>query len=665
MSQQFKDENGPLHQSQQDAEHEDRPADDRPEENAPTPAEAKSGADIQLSPGEPENPRSLLEGDYLAQARALLRGATSAPQATLAPTEPSSEQQSPQSRQDAEHEDRPADDRPEENAPTPAEAESGAEIQLSPGELENRRKLRDGDYLAQARALLRKETPAPPATLPLAELSSDEKSPLSSDIARRAQKLIHDNQAKIDAARARLHQQLPVLRGQPEVASPGPDGHHRSQADPGSEAQPTSDRPGRGAHGDARDPAETEFRTTDEVSQRDAENVLGILGLKFPPETSGVSDGRGPAQPAPIPPLGPLETGPAPVGKSDGSAKQQHQTLQYGLDRAYNDMHKRLNGKRHQREVAQYGPQGEARSVALIKRVESIKLDKIIDDPNFQNCRLTLDKEKLRELAASMACEGLNDPVTVVEAPGDRGEFLLRKGFRRTTAARSLGWREIPAIILPKDTPVVEEHWINIIENTARSNLSTYEIANAARVMRDDYGVGASDFAARAAYKESYIWKLLRCIDKLPAVIIEQWQAGAPIPVELLAEWTALSPVEAIEQFHIFTAQRRKGTKQYMPSPRERIKNSPLMTATNFGLKRMHGARFAIEVAPNLDEETRAKYLSIVDFCMGAKEVVPGIYDPAMKQRQYKSRRRKGDPKMPDPANADDAGEPSSGQEDK
>jgi hypothetical protein len=144
------------------------------------------------------------------------------------------------------------------------------------------------------------------------------------------------------------------------------------------------------------------------------------------------------------------------------------------------------------------------------------------------------------------------------------------------------------------------------------------------------------------------------------------WQAGAPIPVELLAEWTALSPVEAIEQFHIFTAQRRNGTKQYMPSPRERIKNSPLMTATNYGLKRMHGVRFAIEVAPHLDEETRAKYLVIVDVCMGAKEVIPGIYDPAMKQRPYKSRRRKDEPKMPDPANADDAGEPSSGKkEDK
>jgi len=72
--------------------------------------------------------------------------------------------------------------------------------------------------------------------------------------------------------------------------------------------------------------------------------------------------------------------------------------------------------------------------VALIKRVESIKLDKIIDDPNFQNCRLTLDKEKLRELAASMACEGLNDPVTVVEAPGTEGSFFSERGFRRTTA---------------------------------------------------------------------------------------------------------------------------------------------------------------------------------------------------------------------------------------
>jgi ParB/RepB/Spo0J family partition protein len=570
-----------------------------------------------------------------------------------------------QSQPDAEHEDRSANDRPEEDAPRPAEAESGAENELSLGEIENRRKLRDGDYLAQARALLRKETPAPPATLAPAELSGDEESPLSSGIARRAQELIRGNQAKIDAARARLHQQLPVLRGQPEVASPGPDGHHRPQADPESEAQPTSDRPGRGAHGDARDPAETEFRTTDEVSQREVENVLEILGLKFPPETSDVS-GTGPAQPAPIPPLGPLETGPAPVGKSDGSAKQQRQTLQYKLDRVYNDMHKRLNGKRHQREVARHGPQGEARSAALIGRVESIKLDKIIDDPNFQNCRLTLDKEKLRELAASMACEGLNDPIAVVEAPGDRGEFFLRKGFRRTTAARDLGWKEIPAIVLPKDTPVVEERWMNIIENTARSNLSTYEIANAARVMRDEHRVSVLDFAERAALSEPYVRKLLRCIDKLPAVIIEQWQAGAPIPVELLAEWTALSPVEAIEQFHIFTAQRRKGTKQYMPSPRERIKNSPLMTATNYGLKRMHGVRFAIEVAPHLDEETRAKYLVIVDVCMGAKEVIPGIYDPAMKQRPYKSRRRKDEPKMPDPANADDAGEPSSGKkEDK
>ena len=569
-----------------------------------------------------------------------------------------------QSQQDAEHEDRPADDRPEEDAPAPAEAESGAENELSLGEIENRRKLRDGDYLAQARALLRKETPAPPATLPPAELSSDEKSPLSSGIALHAQKLIHDNRAKIDAARARLHQQLPVLRGQPEVASPGPDGHHRPQADPGSEAQPTSDRPGRGAHGDARDPAETEFRTTDEVSQREAENVLGISGVKFPPETSDVS-GTGSAQPAPIPPLGPLETGPAPVGKSDGRAKQQHQTLQYRLDRAYNDMHKRLNGKRHQREVARHGPQGEARSAALIGRVESIKLDKIVDDPNFQNCRLTLDKEKLQELAASMACEGLNDPIAVVEAPGDKGEFFLRKGFRRTTAARDLGWKEIPAIVLPKDTPVVEERWMNIIENTARSNLSTYEVANAARVMRDKHGVSAQDFAERAAFSEPYVRKLLRCIDKLPAVIIEQWQAGAPIPVELLAEWTALSPLDAIEQFHIFTAQRRKGTKQYMPSPRERIKNSPLMTATNFGLKRMQRARFAIEVAQDLDEKTRSIYLYIVDFCMGARETIPGIFDPATKQRMYKSRRRKGEPKMPDPANADDAGEPSSGQEDK
>ena len=50
---------------------------------------------------------------------------------------------------------------------------------------------------------------------------------------------------------------------------------------------------------------------------------------------------------------------------------------------------------------------------------------------------------------------------------------------------------------------------------------------------------------------------------------------------------------------------------------------------------------------------------------MGARETIPGIFDPATKQRMYKSR-KKGDPKMPGPADADDAGESSTGKkEDK
>jgi len=187
-----------------------------------------------------------------------------------------------------------------------------------------------------------------------------------------------------------------------------------------------------------------------------------------------------------------------------------------------------------------------------------------------------------------MACEGLNDPVTVVEAPGDRGEFLLRKGFRRTTAARSLGWREIPAIILPKDTPVVEEHWINIIENTARSNLSTYEVANACeshagRLRREPLGfrcagriqgllrLETASLPRQVARRDHRAVASQSSHSRRPPCRVDGAVSGGPP-----SSSSTSSPRNA--------ARARSNTCRL---PRERIKNSPLMTATNFWPQRM------------------------------------------------------------------------------
>jgi len=53
-------------------------------------------------------------------------------------------------------------------------------------------------------------------------------------------------------------------------------------------------------------------------------------------------------------------------------------------------------------------------------------------------------------------------------------------------------------------------------------------------------------------------------------------------------------------------------------------------------------------VAPSLDEETRAKYLAIVDVCMGAKEVVPAS-TTRHETTHVQVRRRRTSPRCPIP----------------
>ena len=147
-----------------------------------------------------------------------------------------------------------------------------------------------------------------------------------------------------------------------------------------------------------------------------------------------------------------------------------------------------------------HGPQGEARSQAVAQRLAWIPLNLILDDKNFENLRLKAAEEDLAELSESMRYEGLKIPITVIPVPSDDSGFFVRAGFRRLEVARRLRWKGIAAIVLPENTPTIEEYWTNIIENSARSRLSTYEIACAARTMRSKFKTRVSEFATRAGY---------------------------------------------------------------------------------------------------------------------------------------------------------------------
>lgn len=317
------------------------------------------------------------------------------------------------------------------------------------------------------------------------------------------------------------------------------------------------------------------------------------------------------------------------------------------------DPHLRLAKRRrelHQLSAERlYGPQGESMSEAVTKRVELVPLNLIKVDPKFPNIRLEASETELSELMESMKYEGLKQPITVVASPPPERWVYLRAGFRRTTAARRLAWQHIPAIVLPHDTPLIEEYWTNIIENSARQRLSTYEIALSAKTMRDRFGVRPRDFARRAGYSDTYVENLVRCIDKLPEEVVKEWRGRAPIPLDLYVKWSSMRPEEAVKMMLSYCGRHPQVTRGWTPPAETREKYFPAKMASARGLERMSRLRFAVEVARKLDEPSRKLCLAVVDFCTGARDDVPDVYDQGQKMRAYKSRKKRDTPPATEP----------------
>lgn len=288
--------------------------------------------------------------------------------------------------------------------------------------------------------------------------------------------------------------------------------------------------------------------------------------------------------------------------------------------------------------AAMHGPQGEKLSNLIAQKIEWIPLKHIFDDPNFTNVRLAIDEEDLVQLMESMRHEGLKIPITVISITADHVGYYVRAGFRRTEAARRLGWKKIPALILPANTPVVEEYWTNIVENTGRSQLSTYEVARASQVMRDRFGVKPKEFATRAGYSHQYILNILRCMDRLPDEILKAWQERSPIPLPFLINWAAHTPDEAIKMMNSYANRYPTVTHGWVPATKER-RPIPIKMSSAKGLARMMRVRVAVELARDLDPRTRDLCLKLVDFCSGAREDVPAIYNPRDRQPRLAGRR--------------------------
>ena len=132
-------------------------------------------------------------------------------------------------------------------------------------------------------------------------------------------------------------------------------------------------------------------------------------------------------------------------------------------------------------------PSGEAEG----GKPREIPIDQI--DPNPFQTRSQVNQEQLAELAASIAANGVVQPVLV--RPLASGRFQLIAGERRWRASQLAGKTTVPAILRQVSDEQAME--ITIVENLQRADLNPMEQARAFERLAREFHMTQEQMAQR------------------------------------------------------------------------------------------------------------------------------------------------------------------------
>jgi len=145
-------------------------------------------------------------------------------------------------------------------------------------------------------------------------------------------------------------------------------------------------------------------------------------------------------------------------------------------------------------------------SVTEIERVKELSIDEI--DPNPYQPREYFDKDKLKELAASIKKNGVLQPV-VVRRKGTRYELVL--GERRLRAARMAGLSNIPALV--RDVDDSSSLKFALLENLQREDLNPLEEAKGYQRLKTQFGLSDREIANILGKDRSTVANTLRLLN--------------------------------------------------------------------------------------------------------------------------------------------------------
>ncbi|MGD0347726.1 MAG: ParB/RepB/Spo0J family partition protein [Terracidiphilus sp.] len=142
-------------------------------------------------------------------------------------------------------------------------------------------------------------------------------------------------------------------------------------------------------------------------------------------------------------------------------------------------------------------------------------------DPNPFQTRSQVNEEQLAELAASIAANGVVQPVLL--RPMASGRYQLIAGERRWRASRLAGKTTVPAILRQVSDEQAME--ITIVENLQRTDLNAMEQARAFERLAREFHMTQEQMAQRTGKDRATVANFMRLL-KLPTTVQKRVEAG-------------------------------------------------------------------------------------------------------------------------------------------
>ncbi|WP_456380125.1 ParB/RepB/Spo0J family partition protein [Thiolapillus sp.] len=135
--------------------------------------------------------------------------------------------------------------------------------------------------------------------------------------------------------------------------------------------------------------------------------------------------------------------------------------------------------------------------------------------------RRHFDEDKLRELADSIAAQGVVQPVVVRPVGGGKHELIA--GERRWRAAQMAGLSEIPVVVRDVDDQAAMA--MGLIENIQRDDLNPLEEAQALHRLLEEFTLTHQQIAQAVGKSRTTVTNLIRLLD-LNQDVKQQVEAG-------------------------------------------------------------------------------------------------------------------------------------------